>query len=715
MSYIINFTDRENKSPITVFDNTSNTDTSLIFPGRNVTGYGQIIGENFLKLLENFADSDRPVNPVEGQLWYDTESGVLQIFDNTNWRAASNIQRGVAEPSVEQSNTGELWVDTANQQLRIYTGNRWLLVGPQESTIDGLRYGPSVETITDTNNIDRSILILYIADIPLAIVSKDTFTPKVEIPGFDSISAGINITTPGDNNERNEFLSLFGDTLPKLLGTATRAESLLVGETEVASGTFLRRDTVNTTEQQFNVRNNSGLTIGIDGSFQLQSDSANTAKIYNAANGSSIDLQTNRNNVPTTILRVIGDKVGINNVSPDSELDVVGDLTVRDGRVAITSSLESTNLQNGSITTAGGAALEKNLKVGTTLEVFGTTTSEDILPRDSDQSLLGSANSRWREINAQKIIADEIVGTINGNITGNASTATNLKNITSFQLQGDVTSAAIQFDGQVGSNTKIFQTSLTSAIIQDKPEPFPTVSQDNDFVLTYRSEGDTGLYKQTRDVFVGDLGVPIGAIVPYAGSNAPFGYLLCDGSELEIAKFPKLFDIVGTSFNGTAPLQGINTFRLPDLRGRFALGRHNMDNGGQVPLSGSQTGAFVDAGGGIPSPARVEGTEATTLGASSGSNSVGLTLGNLPEHSHDMQANGIQYGAVKPDDTFNPPAVSDAGGTQAGQAQYLFDSGGIKKPNPEFNLGVPVGIMNPFLTLNYIIRSGPPEFETTFN
>ena len=68
----------------------------------------------------------------------------------------------------------------------------------------------------------------------------------------------------------------------------------------------------------------------------------------------------------------------------------------------------------------------------------------------------------------KKIKADEIEGTINGNITGNANTATNLKNVTSFQLQGDVISDAISFDGQVGSYTKVFSTELTANIITTK-------------------------------------------------------------------------------------------------------------------------------------------------------------------------------------------------------------------------------------------------------
>jgi len=171
MPYIVNFTDKENKTPITVFDNTSSTDTSLTFPGRNVTGYGQIIAENFLALLENFASADEPVNPIEGQLWYDSTDGILQIWDNTAWKAASGIQKGVSEPSVAVSKVGELWVDTTNQQLRIFTGSRWILVGPTESSVGGLRYGPVIEKISDSDNIDRYVLTFYIADIPVIIFS----------------------------------------------------------------------------------------------------------------------------------------------------------------------------------------------------------------------------------------------------------------------------------------------------------------------------------------------------------------------------------------------------------------------------------------------------------------------------------------------------------------------------------------------------------------
>jgi microcystin-dependent protein len=210
-----------------------------------------------------------------------------------------------------------------------------------------------------------------------------------------------------------------------------------------------------------------------------------------------------------------------------------------------------------------------------------------------------------------------------------------------------------------------------------------------------------GLFKQTRDTFIGDLGVPMGIIFPFAGSNAPFGYLLCDGSEVEKIKFSQLYDVIGEIYNGSAPLKGVGTFRLPDLRGRFALGRDNMDNGGSVP---SANGSYVDAGGGVAG--RVP---AQTLGQGAGQSSATLTLSNLPEHTHSMKNDDIQYSAIRVDTADNPPATTGLGPTATNQAQYLNNSGPVTKPAGT-TLGTPIGIMNPYLTLNYIIRSGPPLF-----
>lgn len=703
MPYTVNFTDRENKTPITVFDNTSSTDTSLIFPGRNVTGYGQIIAENFLALLENFASATEPVNPVEGQLWYDSTNGTLMIWDNTSWKAASGIQKGPTAPNIPDSKIGELWVDTTNQQLRIFTGTRWLLVGPTESSVDGLRYGPVVEQIADSDNIDRFILTFYIADIPVIVFSKDSFTPKVIISGFDIIRSGINISSPATSSEIAEFV---GGFLPTLYGTAKNADALNIAGTEVSASKFLRSDVINTTDFGINIRNNNGVTVGVDGTFNF-STSSTSAKIYNSATGSSIDIQTNRNGIPATILRVVDNTVGINRATPSEALDVDGNFTLT-GSIIATNTTASTNLNNGSIRTAGGIAITKNLLVGGGADITGSLQTNAIQPKTTDTYDLGTSLKRWNTVRAKTIIADTIEGVLEGNISGNANTATSLKDVTSFALAGDVVSPAIQFDGQVGSYNKVFNTTLTANIIVSKDEPFPKVSKKGDFVLTYRpseaSSSSSGLLKQTRDTFVGDLGIPIGGIIPYAGGTAPYGFLLCDGSEIERTKYSDLYDVIGTFYNGTTALIGVGTFRLPDLRGRFPLGKDNMDNGGTVPVI---TGGYVDAGGGTSG--RVPDIKAQILGGDAGQSSVSLTLANLPEHSHTLSSARQDYSAVAVTTTIDPDATTGLGPTAPGQAQYLKDSGGIKKPTGT-TLGTPIGTMNPYLTINYIIRSGPPAF-----
>jgi len=697
MSYIVNFTDSQNKLPITVFDNISSDRTSIIFPGRNVSGYGKIIAENFLHILENFAKETSPINPVEGQLWYDTGEGNLKLWDNSSWKAAGSVQRGATEPATGQSKAGELWVDTSNQQLYLFSGAQWILVGPTFST--GLRSGPLVESIIDSDNISRVILTFYVDDVPVIIFSKEQFTPKLIIDGFPRIRSGLNITTSDITID---------DSVTKIWGTVSNAETLGI-DTQYPSGVpatkFLRSDKANILDQGLTVRNNSGLTLGINNNFRIY-NSETTTSIYNNEFGGSIDLQVNRSGIPYTTLRVSDNRVGINVAAPEEALEVNGNAALT-GSLIVSSVVDSINPSTGSIRTAGGAAIGKKLRVGGSLDVDGLSTLTNVIPRVDEAYDLGTdpeaGGKRWNTIRAVTLDVDNIRGNLVGNITGNASTATSLKLVSTFQLTGDVISPVVQFDGALGGAIKVFNTTLTAEIISQKPNPPNNRSAPNDTVLVFRS--GTGLLKETRDVFIADAGVPIGSIMPFAGTQAPPGYLLCDGSEAERGKFPLLFDVIGTIYNGPFPLIGVGTFRLPDLRGRFPLGRDNMDNGSQVP---TVTGGQADAGGGNAD--RVPGTEPDTLGASTGSPTAVLSSENIPNHEHNMIGSDEgQYYAFKPGTTIPIDAGSFLGlgpaATNAGQ--YLPSSGGVKTTG---TLSRPFSVINPFLTLNYIIRSGPPAF-----
>lgn len=83
-----------------------------------------------------------------------------------------------------------------------------------------------------------------------------------------------------------------------------------------------------------------------------------------------------------------------------------------------------------------------------------------------------------------------------------------------------------------------------------------------------------GQWKNVNGQVVGDT-LPIGAIVPFGGWDAPTGWLICDGTLLNKTAYPELFNAIGYSFGGE---DGGSTFGLPDLRGRVPVGEKDNDS-----------------------------------------------------------------------------------------------------------------------------------------
>ena len=95
MSYSVPYTN-STKDPIIVADSTINHDTSINLVGKNASGYGQSVAENFLHILESFANVTPPLAPVEGQLWYDTglpTNKILKVYDGANWFPANGVHQ----------------------------------------------------------------------------------------------------------------------------------------------------------------------------------------------------------------------------------------------------------------------------------------------------------------------------------------------------------------------------------------------------------------------------------------------------------------------------------------------------------------------------------------------------------------------------------------------------------------------------------------------
>ncbi len=156
--------------------------------------------------------------------------------------------------------------------------------------------------------------------------------------------------------------------------------------------------------------------------------------------------------------------------------------------------------------------------------------------------------------------------------------------------------------------------------------------------------------------------VPTGSVIPYAGSSAPGGWLLCEGQSLSTTTYSTLFGVIGYTYGGAG-----SSFTVPDLRSRFPLGA------GAGPGLTTRTIGILNGQGGQES------------------------ISQVPPHTHTLDS-----------------ATSIVRATGGGDLIDTSGLGGIDGGNTVSNITVNntgtniaagnVNVMNPFCVLNYIIK-----------
>ena len=397
-----------------------------------------------------------------------------------------------------------------------------------------------------------------------------------------------------------------------------------------------------------------------------------------------IDFRLNSGGSVSTVMRISSQQqVGINTTNPNQALDVVGNI-VSSGSITANSTAPSTNIGTGALVSKGGLGVAQDVNVGGAGTFAGNITAQSILPTTDITFDIGSNTKRYNTIYASNLNA----GTIIGNVTGTASStdeANKLSSASTFRMTGDVTATDVSFQGDEGT-ARTFNTTISNSFIGN--QTLTTTSQVSDEIILNRTTGTTGIFKTTVGTITSAIPTPpVASIMAFAGATAPTDWLFCDGAEVQRSVYNQLFQAIGTQY-GTPSTSSV--FKLPDLRGRFALGKDNMSNPGL----------------GQGSADRVTSPVADGLGLGAGDEKKTMAKENLPDHEHDLRANnGDQFFASRniagastdPEvTTTSGPDLSNSAG-----AQQLPNSGGI-----DGTIGQPMDVMNPYLTLNHIIYTG---------
>jgi hypothetical protein len=208
MAYILYKTNGQKL--VTIPDGSLDKNTAdLTFLGKNYAGYGEIINQNFVKLLENFANVAEPTKPLLGQLWYDTTNKRIKFYDGLRFKPVGTID--VASSTPRFNTKGDLWFNEFEQKLYFYNGSKFVLIGPFESQFSGISVVPAVAN-TD-NDLQKYVMKFVLSDefdrVVAATVSRDEFTPSasddLSTENFSIIKQGISL--PGANPSTGDSTS----------------------------------------------------------------------------------------------------------------------------------------------------------------------------------------------------------------------------------------------------------------------------------------------------------------------------------------------------------------------------------------------------------------------------------------------------------------------------------------------------------------------------
>lgn len=473
MSYKLNKTDGTILTDL-VDGTVDSTSSDLTLIGKNYSGFGEFLNENFIKLLENFSSADEPANPIRGQLWYDTSENKLKIYNGSQFTSSGGTTLSAQTPNAV---AGDLWIDTTRQQLYFFdgTGNP-ILAGPVYTKEQG-KSGFECISVLDTQNQTRTVIMFYVQGEVAGAYSNVVFTPAVS--DREQLTAFVTSANPSATLQKG--FNAVDDTF-KYVGTATKAESLIINNQTVNASSFIRDDVDEIMQGSLTVQNNSGVTVGAsgDGSFRVES---NVLTIRNNLTNGDIKFKTDKQGVVQTALHVDAGQsyVGLWKDNPTASLDVAGDVRIS-GNLTVEGSNTSIEVDELRVKdrTIGLSVDENNAPVtddaginGGGIELLTTSTNHKTLTYSYNASAaterwesninMGVATGKAFKVGADDVLSGDTLGTnvINSSLT-NLGTLTSLA-VDTLTIDNQIISTSAGNLG-LGANTNVIEIQSSARI-----------------------------------------------------------------------------------------------------------------------------------------------------------------------------------------------------------------------------------------------------------
>lgn len=255
---------------------------------------------------------------------------------------------------------------------------------------------------------------------------------------------------------------------------------------------------------------------------------------------------------------------------------------------------------------------------------------------------------------------------------------------TQFSTANDVTSSypvGIRIKAVVTAGT-IYGTVTNSAASGLPVITTITVTWDSGALDAGLSTVSIGIFSPVNTSVPPQFFVTTGIVVPYGGSTAPTGWLMCYGQAVSRSTYANLFAVIGTTFGAG---NGSTTFNVPDLRGRMAIGPDNMGGGAAGRVAAATAQGYT------------AGVESIDFAHTHTTSDHTLTISEMPAHAHvNYDRGAYSHGDISVAGSLGGVVSTSNSSTVGGGAAHNHGNTGSSLTT--------TAIMNPYVSINWIIR-----------